>query len=158
MRSRILAIISVPVILLFAGCATEPLGTASGNPEVTVQSTNVPRIKATLISGLASQGYQVTQDSPFLLGFVGPVNPAAGALYQALMGNAYSSTPQMRVAFNFASLGDSTRVFGHIAVTMQNAFGQSQETNLDRGKAGHELQTVLTQLKAEMEAHSGSDQ
>ena len=58
----------------------------------------------------------------------------------------------MNISFSITPMGSTTKVFGHIAVGMQGVFGQNQGTNLDRGKAGHELQADLEQLKAAIES------
>ena len=80
-----------------------------------------------------------------------PLEGGDGMLYRMAMGNAYSATPEMNITITLAPHGGSTRVYGRIAVGMQGAFGQNQGTDLTRGTAGRELQTMLEQVKAEAE-------
>ena len=143
------------ILLLLSSCAgVGPLPTPSGYPEVTINSTNTKRIKELLLAHFASNGFTVLQDTQYTLNVSKPLEGSAAVLYQVALGNAYSSTPQMNISVTIAPLGSTTKVYGHIAVGMQGAFGQNQGTNLDRGKAGRELQTVLDQIKSRIEASS----
>ncbi len=143
------------ILLLLSSCAgVGPLPTPSGYPEVTINSTNTKRIKELLLAHFASNGFAVLQDTQYTLNVSKPLEGSAAVLYQVALGNAYSSTPQMNISVTIAPLGSTTKVYGHIAVGMQGAFGQNQGTNLDRGKAGRELQTVLDQIKSRIEASS----
>jgi hypothetical protein len=73
-------------------------------------------------------------------------------LTRVALGNAYSSQPKFRVTYTLAPLGAATRVLAHIVIDMKSAFGAEQGMSLDKGKAGHEVQTALEQLKAEIES------
>ncbi len=144
--------------LILSSCAgVGPLPTPSGYPEVTIDSTNTKRIKELLLAHFASDGFAVVQDTEYTLNVTKPLEGSAAVLYQVALGNAYSSTPQANISVTIAPLGSATKVYGHIAVGMQGAFGQNQGTNLDRGKAGRELQSVLDQLKAQVEASSHTE-
>ena len=61
----------------------------------------------------------------------------------------------MNIGFTFAPAGNRTHVYAHINSSMQNAFGATQQLNLDRGKAAHEIQGLLEQVK--VIAESGKD-
>jgi hypothetical protein len=149
--------ISHKVTLLLAsaflcGCANVgPLATPSGYPEVTINTTNTKRVKELLLAHFASQGFAVLQDTEHMILVSKPMEGSGAVLYQVAMGNAYSSQPQMNISVTITPVGSTTKVYGHIAVAMQGVFGQNQGTNLDRGKAGRELQQVLDQLKARIE-------
>ena len=148
------------LILVFAsaclcGCAgVGPLPTPSGYPEVTINTTNTKRVKEFLLAHFASQGFAVLQDTQYTLLVSKQMEGSGAVLYQVAMGNAYSSPPQMNISVTITPLGGATKVYGHIAVGMQGVFGQNQGTNLDRGKAGRELQSVLDQLKSRIESSS----
>jgi len=134
---------------LLTGCAgVGPLQTPSGNPEVTINSSNKSRIKEQLISRFAANGFAIKQDTQYMLMVSKPLEGGDGMVYQLALGNAYSSAPEMNVSVTLAPVGKTTRVYGRIAVGMQGAFGQSQGTDLTRGKAGRELQVMLEQVKA----------
>jgi hypothetical protein len=99
----------------------------------------------------AGFGYTLVSNTPYSLVFQKPMEGVGGALYQAAMGNAYSSQPQLIVRYTIATTGQSTHVFASVGTNMQNAFGRSEGMDLSRGKAGGELQSVLERLKLEME-------
>lgn len=136
--------------LTLTGCALKPLPTPSGNPEVTINAST-QRVKSTLVSRLSSQGYILDQDTPYSLSFHRQMDGGSAMLYQVALGNAYSSTPQMIISFTFAPQNGGTRVFAHVNTSMANAFGRVEQVNMDRGKAGHEVQAMLGRVKSEME-------
>ena len=143
-------------MLSVVGCANlAPVATPTGKPEVTINTTNTSRIKGALVSTLGENGYGLTQDTPYSLIFGKQLEGSGAVLYQVALGNAYSSPPQMNMAFTFAPAGQATRVFAHINISMQGVLGQNQGTNMDTGKAAHEVQAMLEQIKANVESHSG---
>jgi hypothetical protein len=147
-RILILALASA----FLCGCAgVGPLPTPSGNPEVTINSSNTKHIKELLVASLASNGFAVQQDTEYMLGASKPMEGSGAVIYQAALGNAYSSQPQVNVSITIAPLGSSTKVYGRIAFGMQGAFGQNQGTDVTRGKAGRELQAMLDQVKTQIE-------
>jgi hypothetical protein len=46
----------------------------------------------------------------------------------------------------------ATHVYGHVNIDMQGVFGQNQGASFDHGKAAHEIQFVLEQVKATIES------
>jgi hypothetical protein len=135
------------------GCAgVGPVATPSGNPEVTIKSGNTARIKGAIVESFSQSGYQLVNDGQFGMAFVKPMDVGQATLYTALMGNAYSSMPNVHINVAIVPGEGTTRVYGHIGVDMQGVFGQNQGTMLDHGKAGHELQFVLEQVKATIES------
>jgi hypothetical protein len=135
------------------GCAgVGPVATPSGNPEVTIKSTNATRIKSAIVQTFSQMGFQLVGDGQFSLAFVKPMDVGQATLYTVLMGNSYSSMPNLHVTVSVAPGESTTRVYGHIGVDMQGVFGQNQGTTLDHGKAGHELQVALEQVKSSIES------
>jgi hypothetical protein len=152
---RVLSALLAFVITL-SGCAVmQPLPTPTGKPEVTIHSSDTNRIKSLLVTHFASQGFAVVQDTPYSLVFGKAMEGGGGLLYQAALGNAYSSTPQWQLRLSFASASGTTRVFAHISSSMQNAFGQTDQMEMNNGKAAHQTQAVLELVKAEAEAGRG---
>jgi len=140
------------MLLVLTGCANVgPVNTPSGNPEVTINSTDTSRIKGALVKSYSEAGFQLTQDTSFNLEFTKQMGPGEGALYTVAMGNSYSSPPNMKIAFTLVTGEGTTRVFAHVGVQMQGVFGQNQGTNLDHGKAGKQVQATLEQIKANIE-------
>jgi len=139
-------------LLALTGCAgVGPVNTPSGNPEVTIKSTDTSRIKGALVKSYSEAGYRLTQDTPFNLEFTKQMSLGEATLYTVAMGNSYSSMPNMKIAFTLVTGEGTTRVFAHVDVAMQGVFGQNQGTNLDHGKAGKQVQASLEQLKVDLE-------
>lgn len=151
-RHRFMLVLASAIL---CGCAgVGPLPTPSGNPEVTINSGNTKHIKELLVANLASHGFAIQQDTEYALGASKPLEGSGAVLYQAALGNAYSSPPQVNVSITIAPVGSSTKVYGRIAVGMQGAFGQNQGTDLTHGKSGRELQAMLDQTKTQSEYKS----
>lgn len=140
--------------ILFAGCANmQPLPTPTGKPEVTIQTTDVAGIKGAVVSKLAANGFVLGQDTAYSLAFSKQMEGGSAIFYQSMLGNSHSSTPQMNIVFTFAPQGGATRVFAHIDISMANAFGSVDKTNMDRGRAAHEAQVMLEQIKSTLESN-----
>ena len=151
--TRIASLAAFPAIVLVAGCANlEPLPTPTGKPEVMINTTDTTKIKGALVATFAANGYSIAQDTPYNLVLTKPMEGSGAALYQAALGNAYSSNPQINISLTFAPAPGATRVFAHANISMQNAFGQNNATNMDQGKGAHQIQQLLENVKAEVEA------
>src|ERR1039457_4758190 len=85
-------------LLTLTSCAgVGPVDTPSGNPEVTIKSTDTGRIKGALVKSYSEAGFQLTQDTPFNLEFSKQMSFGEAALYTVAMGNSYSSMPNMKI-------------------------------------------------------------
>jgi hypothetical protein len=136
------------LVSLLAGCANVgPLATPSGNPEVTIATKDMARVRNALLVAMSSRGYSPSQDTQNTISFTRQLDAGAAALYQLALGNAYSSTPTMNVIYTIASEGNTTRVFAFVNVSMQNAFGQVQQTNLTQAKQGVISRASWTSLR-----------
>jgi hypothetical protein len=148
-KQMLRSILVVTILAAFCGCANmQPVATPTGKPEVTIGTTNTSSIKSALVSDLAANGYRLSQDTAYSMVFTRPLEGGSALLYQAALGNSYSSTPQMNISFSFAPQSGATRVFARIYTTMQNAFGRVDQTNMDRGRAAHDVQAMLERVKS----------
>jgi hypothetical protein len=142
----------IALLILTACAGVGPVNTPSGNPEVTIRSTDTSRIKNALVTLYSGNGYSLVSDSQFNLVFAKQMDLGEATLYTVAMGNAYSSHPDMTLALTLVPSEGATRVFAHVGVVMHGVFGQNQGTNLDHGKAGKQVQASLEQLKADIES------
>jgi hypothetical protein len=147
---------AIVALVALVGCAVGPVNTPSGNPEVTIKSTDTQRIKNAVVRMYSATGYRLVQDTQFNLEFVKQLDFGEAALYTVAMGNAYSSLPNLRIAVTIVPSESATRVFAHVGVEMQGGLGQNQGTNLDHGKAGKQIQASLEQLKTAIEGGRGA--
>ena len=91
-------------------------------------------------------------DTDYSLTFNKAMEGMGGAMYQALLGSAHSSTPTWYAQINLVSIGVQTRVMAQATVRMQNAFGREDVQDFSQGKAGHELMDLLLRVKDHVEA------
>ncbi len=103
---------AIAALLTLTSCAgVGPVNTPSGNPEVTIRSTNTSRIKNALVTLYSSNGYSLVSDSQFNLVFAKQLSAGEAALYTVAMDSAYSSTPngtESQVEQSGVSLSDQT--------------------------------------------------
>lgn len=152
MFSTTIKAVSLAIAVAMTGCATvAPLGTPSGRPEVSIASADTSTIRSALLDRMLSGGYTLENETPSSMTFSKPMSDGDGFMYQALLGNAYSSAPSWLVRINLVSLGGNTRVLASIHSRMQNAFGREDGQDFSQGKAGHEFLSMLKILKERVE-------
>ena len=77
--------------------------TPSGQPEVAIVTTDVDRVKGLMVSELINGGYNMTSSSDLQVSFDRPVD---NILATALLGSGYDATPNARIVFSLALIGD----------------------------------------------------
>ncbi len=154
MKKRAKAIVGVILIsLMLAGCATtQRLATQSGKPEVSVIKTDRGKIKSVIINEFMNAGFTMVSESDHGVVFSKPMEGFGGFMYQATLGNAYSSSPEWNARINMATTGNTTRVMAQAVVRMQNAFGREEVNDMTDGKVGTQLQEILQRVKTQIEA------
>jgi len=106
-------------VVLALGCAlcacAAPvhLDTPSGHPEVTISRVAPDRVKSALVNKMIDSGYRITKDTQFELTFD---KPADSALAILLLSSDRGGTPNMRVAYSIAQVGDDVRVVADVAI------------------------------------------
>jgi len=138
--------------LLFAlcvglsACATQPLGTPSGRPEVAVRSS-LSRTQNSAIEVLSSQGFSLISQSSNTLVFERDLPPAQSAILLMGVGNSYYSQPKAGIRLTFVSIQGLTRVSGRVEATTQGPFGQIKNMDITGGKSAQKLQATLETIK-----------
>ena len=139
--------------LMLGGCATtQRLATPSGKPEVNINTTDRGKIKSVIINEFMNAGFTMVSESDYSVVFSKPMEGFGGVMYQAMLGNSYSSSPEWNARINMATTGSSTRVMAQAVVRMQNAFGREDVNDMTDGKAGAQLQEILQRIKTQVEA------
>ena len=147
------AITVILIGLIFSGCATtQRVATPSGKPEVVINTTDREKIKSVIINEFMNAGFTMVSESDYSVVFSKPMEGFGGVMYQAMLGNSYSSSPKWNARINMANTGESTRVLAQAVVRMQNAFGREDVNDMTNGKAGAQLQEILQRIKAQVEA------
>jgi hypothetical protein len=128
------------------------VATPSGKPEVVINTTDREKIKSVIINEFMNAGFTMVSESDYSVVFSKPMEGFGGVMYQAMLGNSYSSSPEWNARINMANTGESTRVLAQAVVRMQNAFGREDVNDMTNGKAGVQLQEILQSIKAQVEA------
>ncbi len=151
--NKVLFLLVLPVVAFVSGCANlQPLPTPSGKPEVTINTSDVGRVKGALVARFTADGYAYAQDTPYAFVFTKPMPPVEAALYKSAVGNAFYANPQIDVVLSLTPLPAATRVLAHLDISMHSVFGKTNRNDIDRSKRAHDTQQVLEEVKANVEA------
>ncbi len=110
-RQIIHSFIAGAIALLLTACATgTPVNTPSGWPEALFDTTDKTQVLDRVASGCADRGLYVTNQTSAHVMCERTMDDLGGVFAQALLGNSYSTTPQMKVRFSaFSDWGESPR-------------------------------------------------
>jgi hypothetical protein len=142
------AITAAAFALLAAGCSTDQvlLQTQSGYPEATFYNTSPETVENKLVGACSRVGAAVTDTSPHQVVCGKTLEGQTGVLAQALLGNAYSTTPVENLRFVLYATGSSVHVTAYHWVETQTAFGQVRKAELNGTKQRNDLQLILYKL------------
>lgn len=143
--TNIITVISISIIL--SGCAMTKFATQSGKPEIVVTTTDKTKIKSIVINELSYTGWVLVNDSDYSMTFSKSMEGFGAVMYQSMLGNSHSSTPQWVIRINIITINNSTRIVGYIYAKMQNAFGREDINDMTHGKAGNQLYQILQNIK-----------
>lgn len=129
----------------FTSCATYPVGTPSGRPEVVVHSS-LERAKTVAIETM-SNGYSLVSQSPNIMTFEAPLPPAQSAVFLLAVGNSYYSDPKAVIRLTFLQNGSSVKILGNVQAITQGPYGQTKSMDLTDGKGGQQVQQVLLSIQ-----------
>lgn len=149
-RQIIKALVVATTTLFLTACATgTPVNTPSGWPEALFDTNNKPEVLDRIANGCADRGLYVTSQTSTHVMCERTMDDLGGVFAQALLGNSYSTTPQMRVRFSAFQAGDKVRVQAHPWIETQMALGQVQRADIRTGKTASDIQAFLTRLAAQ---------
>ncbi len=133
------------ILLLLAGCATEPpiAQTSSGRPEAVFRSTGVSDVQGKISQGCMNAGLVIYDASANQVVCGKTMEGGDAILAQLLIGNSYSTTPERRIRFTLAKVGSNVRVQAFQWYETQMAFGQVNRSELNSGKQFNEVQRFL---------------
>jgi hypothetical protein len=145
MKLSYMAVLTAALVL--SACASTPkvASTPSGRPEAyfAEQPANVVgRLSSACLDG----GLIVYESGPSHVICGKTMTGFKGALTQALLGNSYSTTPELRARFQAVSVPTGTRVQVMQWVETQMAFGQMQRQELNGGQAFNDAMNLLWRM------------
>lgn len=104
--------------------------TPSGRPEVTVAGSSIENMSAALLRGMQDRGYMLQNQQPNSILFTREMEGGHAILAQLMIGNSYSTTPQMEIRFTLAEQPAGIRVIANISMSTQMALGQIRRHDL----------------------------
>lgn len=129
-------------VILF-GCASQPVkyDTPSGKPEITINAS-IDDIKSLLISRLQQNNWILVSDTKYMTSFssscLDQYDAFRCSVGQALIGNSYSTTPQLEMTLSWTEYDNSVRVMvTSYSMSTQMAFGQVNRSNMLSGSKMH---------------------
>lgn len=138
-------------LLALAACGTPTMhDTPSGKVEETFNGTP-DTIKGPLVGMMATNGFNMTKDTPYMLAFDKPVN---NIMMAVLLGSRYDATPNARVSFTFAPMGTVTRVVADSSVITNPGSAFERITPMNNNESTAKLQLWLDDLNTSMVAPS----
>jgi hypothetical protein len=142
-----LGLVVLPVLLL--GCATETAllkQTPSGYPEELLTGVTVESTRAAIMDVCAARG-SLVQESAGNHVVCGKVMTGGDAvLAQLLIGNSYSTQPELKVRFTIYQSSAGVRVTAQQWMETQMAFGQMRRQDLNGNAQRNQIQAVLSAL------------
>ncbi|QCT21742.1 hypothetical protein FEM41_19840 [Jejubacter calystegiae] len=144
-----LAIIGFAALVL-SGCANQPKlikETQSGKPEGFYTSTTKEKVKDALINYCNNQGLTIYgADNSSVI--CGREQQGGSAIFtQALIGNAYSTTPVSKVRFTISQINNDVKVWADMWVETQMAMGQVQQMQVTSNDVKNIIQQRLDAIK-----------
>lgn len=119
---------AVLALTSLAACATPVQhATASGKVEETFKLPP-DQVKPKIVSMMVNWGYNITKDTPYLVAFDKPVQ---NVMASVLLGSRYDATPNARISYTFAQIGEDTRVVADFEIVTNpgSAFERLNEAN-----------------------------
>jgi RsiW-degrading membrane proteinase PrsW (M82 family) len=140
----------VGLVVLLSGCVSTPK-TSSGKPEVVIATQDVSGVKNLLVGAMVQRGFAVRDDSAYRISFTKALEGMNAVMTQMAIGNSYSTTPEIEVAYTITATANGVYVVGSATASTQMAFGQIQKMDRTQGKGFLQIQQILDQVKAQAE-------
>jgi membrane-associated protease RseP (regulator of RpoE activity) len=136
-------------VLASAAIAGKPAATTpSGLPEAVFDSTTLADATGKISSECMDKGWQVTNQTTNQVSCQVPFGGLKQALAGALLGNAYSTPPNVYVQVNLAEVGENVRAQARAWMETQMAFGQTRTMQYDDSKTKTNLMSFLVSAGA----------
>ncbi|OBX86838.1 hypothetical protein A9501_02505 [Haemophilus sp. CCUG 66565] len=130
---------------LLVGCAQEPLKkqTASGKAEGEYPQYTPEQVADAIVQHCNDKGYVIEEQAKNYVICSKEMEGGGAIMMQMMIGNSYSTTPQLKVRYSISKFRNGTKVWANAWSESQMAFGQINKMQLDSNNARNELQEVL---------------
>lgn len=124
--------------------------TPSGQPEAVFSGSVLSDAEGKIAGACMDKGWQVTNQTTNQVTCQIPFGGFKQALAGALLGNAYSTPPNIYAQFNMAQIGSDVRVQARAWMETQMAFGQTRTMPYDDSKSKTGLMSFLVSAGASL--------
>ena len=142
----------VLLIFMILSCATTPLRTASGRPEVSINGVTREDVSNALINEMVNAGFTLYQADEYKLCFK---KKEKNILVNVFFGSRFNPITEFRIIFNLIEFPNYVRVIATSALIVTNpgsAF--ERENEVMGGKVASQLQEILEKIKQKLEEKS----
>jgi hypothetical protein len=141
------AVLALASCTLGACAAPTHLDSPNGHPEVTISRTTPNNVRAAIVSKMIDKGFHVTEDAQLKLVFDRPLD---NKLAEALLGSKVKGTPNGRITYSIAQVGDDVRVVADLAAITNPGSASERSTDMNDPDAVHDVQSLLDDLRIEL--------
>ncbi|MEB0092241.1 hypothetical protein RHM65_01460 [Pseudomonas sp. CCI4.2] len=138
--------------IVLTGCASEPpkvRETVSGKPEGVFRNTSVEDARYAIINQCANKGLSVEESTGNQVVCSKEMEGSQAIATQVVLGNSYSTTPQVKARFVFAKKGTDTRVICYAWYETVMALGQVKTMEASSNTDFNGLMSFLSNAGAE---------
>lgn len=154
-KTKIPTLIVTFFAVLLCSCANNQIKrveTLSGQPEVSIpkQYATKREVKELFVRNYQENGWAIAQDSEFSTKFIRPCGDGFSCMMgQALIGNSYSTAPNLEITLSWIEMDDKTKVImNDYSMTTQMAFGQiKRQTMLGNNNSFNQQVKFLNSYK-----------
>jgi hypothetical protein len=147
---RIISLVAALLASSSAMAGKPAASTPSGLPEAVFTDTTLADAEGKIASACMDKGWQITTQTTNQVTCQVPFGGFKQALAGALLGNSYSTPPNVFAAFSMAQVGPNVRVQARAWMETQMAFGQVRTMQYDDSKSKTGLMSFLTAAGAQL--------
>lgn len=130
-------------------CTTlPPLDTPSGRPEIFINGVVKSEALNTVVALASTRGFFVAQQTNFSLLLT---RESENFLVDALLGSRFNRVPQYQLRINAVDIDDGVQLSASMAIVSNPGSAFASSTGVSKsGRAAHDLQTFLEQVKQKL--------
>lgn len=142
-------------LTLFSGCALILTNGCASTKKITLppaegyfQDLEIEQVKSRIMEGCTFNGYTIEESSDNQITCSKTTEGGTAIMTQLLLGNSYSTTPELKARFTVYKQKDYIKVTTHQWAETQMAYGQVRRQALNDGKNRENLQNFLYSIGA----------
>jgi len=140
------------LVLGFTACTPQQAlikQTASGYPEGVFPDSTIEVVRSKIFEGCSSRGIPIQDTSGNQVVCGKTMEGGEAIMAQMLIGNSYSTTPELKVRFIIYQLDSNVKVTAQQWIESQMAYGQVRRIELNANHHKNDLQNFLSTMGAQ---------